>query len=547
MLYLDYAKPVGGGGYILNFFADDVKDIEEVSNGKKFVTKTGVDYGAPLASSTIIITTPDKERRTFVLGEDGEWKEGGSGTSVQADYVQNDSAQPDYIKNRPFYTDVESNNDFVIVSGELSPNTSMDIRYNGTEYSDDVQVIDLDDDDGDNTEEHHLAYYIGNGYIFGKPERDFPFTYATASLLSPNLEGNALFFDEVTVNMGEEIFYNKRGYIVKNYSDGKDLIYAGNLQLLIPEADDTGENFVIFLNWSDYYEVPFKKSVILNKKAEDIDIGTLHTKKIDVTYMPDSIINNLSQLSNSVKDLYTYVPVYENGSLIIKTASGEYKKIDVSVKNLNDKTWEEIAAISAEIAKFTETGDALYEKVGKTYGINVGDTKTFTIDSGNQAGAYTLQIWDFNDKVDKDDNKIGITFGLVELLKNKIYPENSVKYIYDMLPTDLAAVIKESKLEYFDDVTNKDTQYDKVYLPSVYEVFGVTDIDEVMIPREGNYLNYWRKHYTNADRIKYISGSPDSWWLRTYVIPTRYAVGATGELDNTPMNEARGGCICLSV
>ena len=33
MLYLDFAKPVEGG-YILNFFADTVEDIEEISNGK---------------------------------------------------------------------------------------------------------------------------------------------------------------------------------------------------------------------------------------------------------------------------------------------------------------------------------------------------------------------------------------------------------------------------------------------------------------------------------------------------------------------------------
>lgn len=80
MLYLDYAKPIGEG-YILNFFADKVEDIQEVSNGKRFVTKNGMDYGVPMASSTIVITTPDKIKKTYILGEDGEWKEGG-GSSV---------------------------------------------------------------------------------------------------------------------------------------------------------------------------------------------------------------------------------------------------------------------------------------------------------------------------------------------------------------------------------------------------------------------------------------------------------------------------------
>ena len=74
MLYLDYAKPVGNG-YILNFFADKIEDIQEVSGGKEFVTKNGTNYGVPLASSTVVITYPDKSKKTFVLNGSGEWEE----------------------------------------------------------------------------------------------------------------------------------------------------------------------------------------------------------------------------------------------------------------------------------------------------------------------------------------------------------------------------------------------------------------------------------------------------------------------------------------
>ena len=59
-------------GYILNFFADSVDDIQEISNGKKFVTMNGTDYGIPLDSSTIVITMPDKTKQTYVLSG-GEW------------------------------------------------------------------------------------------------------------------------------------------------------------------------------------------------------------------------------------------------------------------------------------------------------------------------------------------------------------------------------------------------------------------------------------------------------------------------------------------
>ncbi len=76
MLYLDYAKPVEGG-YILNFFADKVEDMESITGGKEFITKNGTNYGVPLKGSTVVITAPDKEKKTFVLDENGKWNEGG--------------------------------------------------------------------------------------------------------------------------------------------------------------------------------------------------------------------------------------------------------------------------------------------------------------------------------------------------------------------------------------------------------------------------------------------------------------------------------------
>lgn len=76
MLYLDYAKQIGNR-YILNLFADSVEDINEISGGKEFITKNGTNYGVPLASSTIVITMPDKTKKTYMLDENGDWNEGG--------------------------------------------------------------------------------------------------------------------------------------------------------------------------------------------------------------------------------------------------------------------------------------------------------------------------------------------------------------------------------------------------------------------------------------------------------------------------------------
>ena len=85
MLYLDYAKKMDNG-YILNFFADEESDIAEVADGKEFITKNGTNYGVPLASSTVVVTMPDKSRKTYVLNEEGTWTIGGekSGTEVEA-------------------------------------------------------------------------------------------------------------------------------------------------------------------------------------------------------------------------------------------------------------------------------------------------------------------------------------------------------------------------------------------------------------------------------------------------------------------------------
>lgn len=88
MLYLDYAKPLADGKYILSFFADSAADLESISHGQKFITKNGTDYGVPQPSSTVVITMPDKTKKTYVLNEAGEWQEGG----VDMDYSKLENA-----------------------------------------------------------------------------------------------------------------------------------------------------------------------------------------------------------------------------------------------------------------------------------------------------------------------------------------------------------------------------------------------------------------------------------------------------------------------
>lgn len=72
MLYLDYAKPLAEG-YILSFFADSVGDLESISHGQKFVTKNGTDYGVPQPGSTVIVTSPNSGKTTYVMDAEGIW------------------------------------------------------------------------------------------------------------------------------------------------------------------------------------------------------------------------------------------------------------------------------------------------------------------------------------------------------------------------------------------------------------------------------------------------------------------------------------------
>lgn len=73
MLYLDYAKPLADGKYILSFFADSTADLESISHGQKFVTKNGTDYGVPQAGSTVIVTSPNSGKTTYVMDAEGVW------------------------------------------------------------------------------------------------------------------------------------------------------------------------------------------------------------------------------------------------------------------------------------------------------------------------------------------------------------------------------------------------------------------------------------------------------------------------------------------
>lgn len=95
------------------------------------MTKNGTDYGVPLASSTIVITMPDKTKKTYVLNEVGEWQEGG----VDMDYSKLENV-PIILANLADKDFIPEANTYYEHLGETTENFIKGVIYfyDGTEY-----------------------------------------------------------------------------------------------------------------------------------------------------------------------------------------------------------------------------------------------------------------------------------------------------------------------------------------------------------------------------------------------------------------------------
>ena len=86
---------------------------------------TGWD-GTDVMDKSIKVTT-NTGAWTLVMGQ-------GGGSSVQADYNQNDSTAADYIKNRPFYEETSLTEivNFKVISGNLKEaGSTVTVEYDG--------------------------------------------------------------------------------------------------------------------------------------------------------------------------------------------------------------------------------------------------------------------------------------------------------------------------------------------------------------------------------------------------------------------------------
>lgn len=290
MIYLDYAKSVANG-YILNFFADTEEDIADVSNGKHFITKNGMDYGVPQPSSTVVITMPDKTKKTYVLDEAGEWQEGG----VEMDYSKLTNA-PIILANLADKDFIPEANTYYEHLGETTEDFVKGIiyLYDGAEYkaidgSGSGAGVQPDYNQNDPTQPD----YIKNRLFYKAPGTMFDETVEMVEL------GESYFWQttskSIDANIGDEmkVIFDGVEY-TQTVKDIKDAIEGarciGNLSIA-NAGEDTKEPFFIILNYALFSDDGEKGITIVTKTAYNGEIKIIGevVHKLDKKYLPNGI------------------------------------------------------------------------------------------------------------------------------------------------------------------------------------------------------------------------------------------------------------------
>lgn len=217
----------------------------------------------------------------------------------------------------------------------------------------------------------------------------------------------------------------------------------------------------------------------------------------------------------------------------VRDTSSEKITHSVNLKKLQDYSWEEIANI---------------KNPGEVF--EIGDEKTIPLKNGD---TLLIAIAGFNHDSDEKGNVLPITFTTVDLFSDRHPMDNTdtnksgwkgckmrketMKNIFDLLPDDLQAIIKN---------TYKGETTDPLFLFNEVEVFGKTNYSK---DNFGNQYDYYKvKH----NRNKYMRDEEYSsgWWLRSPVAsysPSFCFVGGSGyaylSLASVSWGVAFGFCI----
>lgn len=220
-----------------------------------------------------------------------------------------------------------------------------------------------------------------------------------------------------------------------------------------------------------------------------------------------------------------------SGLAILKIPEFGTWTVSVTINGVFNSTTCEVKAIaqyeltlSTDLETFTWDAIDSISKSGKAASIwSVGDKKTINIDGAN----YQVQIIGFNHDTKTAGGKAGITFQMVDCMKDKAHMNSSntnkggwtncamrtsvLNSIFSKLPADLQKAIKavDKLTSAGNNSATINTTSDKLFLLSEVEIFGYTNYSK---RGEGSQYAYYK---AGNSKVKKSNGSATLWWDRS--------------------------------
>lgn len=312
-----------------------------------------------------------------------------------------------------------------------------------------------------------------------------------------------------------QLFINGEEYpdFVDSYGIHKNItVYDKDIHISIP-SEFMGVTSDISQDVLDYFTITRVSSVYSDNSITNI-VANTQLYKEDVIKFTTNQSNYILTVNGSPVSTNTNITV--TGDIVIRAYVGQ--------QTLENLTWDEIDTIS-------KTGYA-------SNILTVGDTKTFSTTEGYN---LTARIVGFNKDKDTNNNWVGITFDIEEVLPSGVvmnqtqtnsggwgasYMRNTIMpQIYDTLPSALKNVIKtvrkKSVIEAGEYASGDVIEWtnDKLWLFSDAEIYPYTMSTDYSPPSEYTIdcYNLWANNTTASDRKKLVAGANHSsaWWTRS--------------------------------
>ena len=361
----------------------------------------------------------------------GRAANGGGGSSVQSDYLQNDSSAKDYIKNRPFYSEITFDKEIIPLQEiEFEQETTEELKFgyveveknlpfvvgekyifsldeenteivliegpeNGTFLFGNLSVVEMGEDTGEpyvgqisylsedsirvdvvlktTTEEKHtlaLSYLDNVAPIVTKGVYSFSSVEDNSKIRA----FSAKMYSSFQSNGIYNIYLNHNSYlnyqpIAATLPDEEPIICIGNASLINSDLEDTGEDFLIIPSTNG--ELLILTTLPEGEYEFEFNKNLLVEKiyKIDSKYIPDSLWERFSTSEQEILELKT-----SNSKLITDTEGLQENILE------NTETLTEIENITNNLPRPLLEG-FIYENEDK-------DTSGLSAGQGNPSGVY---------------------------------------------------------------------------------------------------------------------------------------------------------------